>query len=205
MKAIKKDLIDDAQIIELFESGYSQQDIIAKYRVTVQRTRSVLTAAGYDTSNFRRLSKPMVDIIVNLLRTGSSFQKIETVCDISYHAVHAVVERNNLQFVSTMARESISRQDLCIDVPERDEFIAGYVSGESFCSMCHKLALPMDAIISLYYQISPENIEAHRENLRKHIIEDSKKLFSAAGIARKRQISQSVVRNALKAEKTPAC
>ncbi len=38
--------IDDATIISLFRAGYSQNDIVSRYDVTVLRTRAVLQGAG---------------------------------------------------------------------------------------------------------------------------------------------------------------
>ena len=181
--------IDDATIISLFRAGYSQNDIVSRYDVTVLRTRAVLQGAGEDTRGFRTLSDTAQRVIELLVKAGVYYRDIETVCDVSFHAVRDFVERRDLQ------GKRGHRKDMVFE--DKSEFLQGYLSGISFFSMVSLLSLDDTGIVLAHRAVSAEHIVKHRANLRIRIEQEHTKGLSPAGIARKLDISRSIVRELL--------
>lgn len=186
--------IDDSTIISLFRAGYSQNDIVSRYNVSVLRTRAVLQNAGEDTRGFRALSDTAQRVIELLVQAGLYYRDVETVCDVSFHAVRDFVERRGLQGKrGHRAVTIIVPKDLVFE--DKDEFLQGYLSGTSFFGMVDLLSLSDTDIILAHRSVSAEHIVEHRANLRIRIQQEYTKGLSPAGIARKLDISRSIVRN----------
>lgn len=188
--------IDDSTIISLFRAGYSQNDIASRYNVSVLHTRAVLQSAGEDTRGFRALSDTAQRVIELLVQAGVYYRDIETVCDVSFHAVRDFVERRGLQ-------GKRGHRTVTFVVPKglafksKDKFLQGYLSGTSFFSMVSLLSLDDTEIVLAHRAVSAEHIVKHRANLRIRIEQEYTKGLSPAGIARKLDISRSIVRNLL--------
>lgn len=186
--------IDDSTIISLFRAGYSQNDIVSRYNVSVLHTRAVLQNAGEDTRGFRALSDTAQRVIALLVQAGVFYRDVETVCDVSFHAVRDFVERRGLQ-------GKRGHRVVTFVVPEdfvfesKDKFLQGYLSGISFFNMVTLLSLSDTDIILAHRCVSAEDIVTHRANLRTRIEQEYIKGLSPAGIARKLDISRSIVRN----------
>lgn len=188
--------IDDSTIIALFRAGYSQNDIVGRYNVSVLHTRAVLQSAGEDTRGFRALSDTAQRVIELLVQAGVYYRDIETVCDVSFHAVRDFVERRGLQ---GKRGHRIVTFSVPMDTPfkRKDEFLQGYLSGISFFGMVSLLSLDDPEIVLAHRSISAEHIVKHRANLRARIEQEHTSGLSPAGIARKLDISRSIVRNLL--------
>lgn len=188
--------IDDSTIIALFRAGYSQNDIANRYNVSVLHTRAVLQRAGENTRGFRALSDTAQRVIELLVQAGVFYRDIETVCDVSFHAVRDFVERRGLQgkrghrTVTFIVPKGLKFQRM-------DEFLQGYLSGTSFFSMVSLLSLDDTEIILAHRAVSAEHIVKHRANLRIRIEQEHAEGLSPAGIARKLDISRSIVRDLL--------
>lgn len=178
----------------MFRAGYSQNDIVSHYNVSVLRTRAVLQNAGEDTSRFRRLSDTAQRAIEILVRSGVFYRDIEAVCDVSFHAVRDFVERKGLQ-------GKRGHREITFSVPankrfrKRTAFLQGYLNGISFFRMVAVLDLTDTEIVLAYRSIQESQIVEHRSNLRLRIEHEHKLGLSQAGIARKLDISRSIVRN----------
>ena len=188
--------IDDSTIVALFRAGYSQNDIVGRYNVSVLHTRAVLQDAGEDTRGFRALSDTAQRVIALLVQAGVYYRDIETVCDVSFHAVRDFVERHGL-------RGERGHRPVSFVVPgdtvfvSKDDFLQGYLSGTSFFGMVTRLSLDDTEIVLAHRSISAEHIVQHRANLRLRIEQEHTNGLSPAGIARKLDISRSIVRNLL--------
>lgn len=188
--------IDDSTIIALFRAGYSQNDIASRYSVSVLRTRAVLQEAGEDTRGFRSLSDTAQRVITLLVQAGVYYRDIETVCDVSFHAVRDLVERHGLQgkrghrTVTFVVPNSL-------EFKRKSEFLQGYLSGTSFFGMVQRLSLDDTEIVMAHRIVNAEHIVQHRSNLRTRIEREHASGLSPAGIARKLDISRSIVRNLL--------
>lgn len=188
--------IDDNTIIALFRAGHSQNDIVSRYNVSVLRTRAVLQNAGEDTRGFRALSDTAQRVIQLLVQAGVYYRDIETVCDVSFHAVRDFVERRGLQgkrgrrIVSFVVSKESAFES-------KDTFLEGYLSGTSFFSMVSLLALDDVDIVLAHRAVTAEHIVKHRANLRTRIEQEYAQGLSPAGIARKLDISRSIVRDLL--------
>ena len=188
--------IDDSTIISLFRAGYSQNDIASRYNVSVLHTRAVLQDAGEDTRGFRTLSDTAQRVIALLVQSGVYYRDIETVCDVSFHAVRDFVERRGLQ-------GQRGHRIVTFSVPKslkftrEAEFLQGYLSGISFFGMVSLLSLDDTEIVLAHRAVSAEQIVKHRANLRIWIEQEHLNGLSPAGIARKLDISRSIVRDIL--------
>lgn len=197
----KKYLIDDAQIISLYQEGHSQNDIITQNEIPVWYVRKVLKNAGFDTDSFRCLDNYVIDIVILLIRNGILFQDIVEICDISYYTIRDIVRKNNLQYVSKKVRHSST--DAVIDpvFDKSSEFMNAYNAGSSFCCICRDLGLSDKEILSAFHLIRCSDLSEHKQALTSIIIATYEQNFSITAIARKNLISISVVRNVIKGKK----
>lgn len=184
--------IDEEKIVELYKNGYSQNDIVKQYAVSVVQTRAILQAAGFNTRGYRTLSPAAMKVIEVLVRAGSRYTDIDTVCDISYHAIRDYVKRKNI-----CQKRGASSLGIA-SFPKRDEFLAAYREGKSFCLLFEEMELSDSEIVPAFQCIHKEDIEKHRESLHQLIQKYEAEGVSKAGIARLLDISRSLLRNGVK-------
>lgn len=196
---ISKDPITDEKIIELYKQGISQKDIATKYSVSLGRTQRVLRSAGFPTHSYRAIDNDMKSYVIILINEGCSYFKIESICDIAFHAVRTIVENNNLLGVSNKARYRKSKENIeYLPLPEYEPFLTDYRNGHSFVFLCNEYSLNADQVIYVFNLISDEDIEEHKKSLTKRIISLNKKGFlSASSIAKQLDISPSIVRKTI--------
>ena len=184
--------IKDQEIIELYKSGYSQNDIVKQYDVSVTYTRSVLASAGFDTRRFRTLSSTAVKVIETLVDAGIRYVDIERVCDISFHAIRDYIKRSDYR---ARTKKSPLTNSAFSHMPE---FLKAYREGYSFCFLLESMSLEDSDILPAFRCIQEEDIALHRDKLRIKIEECRKAGLSDAGITQKLNISRSVVRHSAK-------
>lgn len=191
--------ISDAEIIALYSAGHSQHDITRQYDVSVLHTRCVLRKAGFNTHEFRSLSHTMVRVVKQLVPRGVIYRDIETVCDISFHAIRDYVLRTQLKSsVPAACRVEISHHTTDFTDRTRLNFLAGYRIGKSFCSLVEELNLSDNGIYAAYSAVTNEDIAQHRANLSRSIEIEHVKGLSDAAVAKNLQISRSIVRACLR-------
>lgn len=183
--------ISDKKIIELYSSGYSQNDIVEQYDVSVFYTRSVLSAAGFNTRGFRTLSPAAVKVIETLVNSDVTYFEIEKVCDISFHAIRDYVKRSN-------CRERKKDFKNMSSFPRKSEFLEAYRKGDSFCYLVNTLSLGDSEILSVFNCIREDDVAVHRDKLQFQIEKYRAEGLSDAGITQKLNISRSIVRNGFK-------
>lgn len=183
--------ISDKKIIELYLSGYSQNDIVANYDVSVFYTRSVLSAAGFNTRGFRALSPAAMKVIEVLVNSNVKYFDIEKVCDISFHAIRDYVKRSN-------CKEKKSGTENKISFYQKAEFLEAYRTGNSFCYLYSAMSLQEGEILPAFKCIQEADVAVHRDNLQRKIKKFREKGLSDAGITQKLNISRSILRNGFK-------
>ena len=194
-------LIDDAQIISLYQEGYSQDDIVNQYEIPAWYTRRVLKKAGFKTDNFRCLDDYIVNIVILLIQNGMLFQDIVDVCDISYYTIRDIVRKNNLQYISKKVRNDSSDIEIDSAFNKSVKFLREYNSGKSFCCVCRDLALSDKEILSAFHLIKCSDLTKHRNRLNSIILTALEEKYSITSVARKHMISISVVRSAMERNK----
>lgn len=123
----KRLLLSDEQIIALYDFGLSQKEIVQQYPVSVSRTRAVLQAAGFDTRGYRALSGNAMRVMKVLTMASFHGHDIDAVCDLSFHALRDVLERNGL--VGNHDEGTHRSYQSCISVShERTEAFLAYAS-----------------------------------------------------------------------------
>lgn len=195
-------IISDEQIISLYLNGYSQKDIVAKYKISANRTRTVLKEAGYDTSGFRTLHDRMKQVIRVLAISGVYYLDLERVSDISIHAIRDYMHLNP-QFgvratLPPKRRNLLDEDTVKQSFPIQQEFLAKYDEGDSFCALAELYKFTDADVMYAYYSIQEGNIRAHQAALLSRILEDQAAGMSTSGIARKHIISRSLVKSLIK-------
>lgn len=198
--AIKRSAISDEQIIELYRSGYSQNDIIRNHQVSVQRTRGVLQAAGFDTRNYRTLNDTMKLVITSLVRRGVYYLDIEEATDLSVDAIRDFVTRR-MEPMTDRRKTPPERAIPSLKVfPERDALVREFSAGKTFCTIAEECALDEAEIFLLFMSLTDEAVFLHQKALKTIIHADHDNGTSVAMIARKNSISKSIVKKYLKPE-----
>lgn len=198
--AIKRSAISDDQIIELYRSGYSQNDIIRNHQVSVQRTRAVLQDAGFDTRNYRTLNDTMKLVITSLVRRGVYYLDIERATDLSVDAIRDFVTRRMPPMPDRSKTPPARVVPSLKEFPERDGLVRDFSAGVTFCSLAESCALDEDEIFLLYLSLTDEALSVHGKALQTKIRAAHAEGTSLSMIARKNSISKSIVKKYLKEE-----
>lgn len=189
----EKTEIDDKQIIALYQSGFSQNDIAGIYKVSLARTRAVLKGASFDTRGYRALNEWQKRIIVTLVRAGVRYLDVERVTDIAFHALRDYICR-----IPPMAdRGKLSSSHSILDEHGRpcvDALIREFRSGTSFSKLAAHHDLRDSQILYFYQKISEDDLVAHSKALREQILRDLDSGLSVSIIARKYWISRAIVK-----------
>lgn len=186
--------ISDDEIIELYRSGYSQNDIVRNYQVSVQRTRSVLQDAGFDTRGYRALSDTMKLVIMTLVRHGVYYLDIERVTDLSVDAIRDYVTRRMEPILNRSKTPPAQRIPSVEEFPARDTLTREYASGDTFCSLAEAHDLTEQDILFFYLSVTDDILTRHRKALRKNILASLAEGASIAQVARKNHISRSLAK-----------
>jgi len=193
-----KQRITDEEIIKLYSLGISQKDIVSNCPVDVTRTQRVLKNAGFPTNSYRATNEEIKRRVIDLLSFGCTYYGIEEKCDISFHSIREIVEKNGLKGLSRKARaESSLGFAKKISTGQAIEFLNGYKKGQSYISLCRKYGFDSYQAFSAYNLISEADIKLHRENLKEKMIFLKSKGLSAASIAGQLDISPAIVRKTI--------
>lgn len=189
----EKAAIDDEQIIALYESGFSQNDIVGNYHVSVQRTRTVLQNANFNTRGYRALNDTMKYVITSLVRSGVYYLDVERVTDISFHAIRDFVTRSSPieNRRNVPPKKNLPSLD---DFPERDAIVQAYESGTSFCILANAYSLDEKGVLQFYLSLSDRSVEKHCKMIQERIISDVSSGLSVSVISRKYWISRAIIK-----------
>lgn len=194
-KIAVKERITDQEIIQLYSSGISQKDIVLNCPVDVSRTQRVLKKAGFSTHSYRATNEDIKRRVIDLLSFGCTYYGIEEKCDISFHSVREIVEKNGLKGLSRKARVQ-NNIDFAenINTGQAINFLNDYREGKSYISLCKKYNFDSYQALSAYNLISGADIKLHRDNMKNKMIFLKAKGLSAASIAGQLDISPAIVR-----------
>lgn len=101
-----KEKITDKEIIRLYKDGWSQKDIVAKYKCSVIRTRKVLQKNGFDTTAFRKVPETIVEAVKILLSSGMTAKEISKRLDLSIYSINSIISDKGLKGISKKARKN---------------------------------------------------------------------------------------------------
>lgn len=94
----------DNQIIELYETGYSQKEICEMLNLKFIYTSAVLKENGYDTKSYRRIPDSVRNMVCFMIKEGFQQNIVSDILDISIHMVRCICYDNNLQKVGIHKR-----------------------------------------------------------------------------------------------------
>lgn len=179
----------DSEIIQLYDNGLSQQDILRLYGVPVIKTRAVLQDAGFHTANYRKVPLEFEEIIYVLLHAGISYRRIAEVTDISQHVIRSIAERRPNPTVE-------KRRNWIPLTPTQREatFLQYYLSGQCFCVLGVYLELREQEILNCYALLDATTLQAHRRALHCRLEEEDMQQNTVSSLARKYGISASTIK-----------
>ena len=189
----EKATIGEKQIIALYQAGYSQNDIVSKYQVSVHKTREILKRANFDTRSYRSLNETMKKVIFTLVKAGVYYLGVERVTDISFHAIRQYI----LHQLPIEDRKSVppKAQDYNpAKLRNLNQLFSAFIAGESFCSLVDRHCLSEEDIIRFYLALDDDTLAAHRDSLKSLILSDIEDGLNQTFIAKKRMISRSIVK-----------
>lgn len=193
-----KQRISDEDIIQLYSLGISQKDIALNCPVDVIRTHKVLKKAGFSTHSYRRTDDFIKKCVINLINFGCTYYGIEEKCDISFHSVREIVEKNGLQGVSKKARlKNNENQTEFLHTEQVEDFLNDYRNGYSYVSLCKKYQLNSQQALIAYNLITVKDVQEHKEKMKAKIVSLQSKGLSFASIAGQLDISPAIVRKTI--------
>ena len=128
---------------------------------------------------------------------------IEEKCDISFHSVREIVEKNYMKGKSLKARQEKNNKSTAYEITDQiTNFIKKYRMGFSYMKLCREGKFNSQQGLIAYNLISEADIQKHRENMNSIIISLQSKGLSAASIAGQLDISPAIVRKTISERRT---
>lgn len=194
----QKPPISAEEVVRLYASGYSQNDIVSSYDISLFLTRKILKEAGYDTSLLRTLDEFTRELVIFLAKSGIHYRAIEQVTDIHYHAIRDYVYKNDLgkeePHVPQKPRFTRLRS------PSQSvltQFVHQYRAGVCFSTLAETFKLTRINALSVFYVLTDADIAAHRKALSEALIADQRNGISLTGSAKKHGCSRAVAQRLL--------
>lgn len=180
------------KVIDYYEKGYSQKDIQKITRIPLNIIRSILTNYGAPTKSYRAIPLEVKNIIKLLISTEKySYRMISNFLDISFHVVREVKEKADTDLIDD---NDFVHSDVKAEICEK--FIKEYVKGCSFLYLYDKYKLELQHVDSLVKEIKRDKtiLPTHQKNLNKKIKNLLLKEYPVNMVAKKLNISVSLVR-----------
>lgn len=191
----KNDKFD--KIITLYKQGYSCKDICEKCDMSVLTVRTYLRKAGFDTRNYRKVSENNKDKVILLIKNGYSYRQIESLLHISTHLIREIVIQAGLIGFAPKYHHPVELQvqetEISSDAIRSLNHL--YMSGEYGLAKCAaKLQVSDEEFLWFVFHLTKANELVHFENLKKNIHKMLKNQLPVTAIAKKMDISLSIVK-----------
>lgn len=189
-----------AEIIDLYNQGYSSKDICSAYNVSVAGVRKVLKEAGFDTRSYRKVSDSVVEKVLLLIKNGYSYNKIEQLLHISTHLVREIVLHNGLtgfapKFHHPIKLE-INKAEIADDIIEELQEL--YFCGRFGLVECSDIAgASNQEFLWFVYHLKESDKQTHIRRVRENILKMHREGIPATAIAKGMHISPSIVRKVI--------
>lgn len=193
--------ISDEKIIELYENGWSINDIVARYKIQLIYVRKLLQDKGIATHKYRSAPEFWKLCVFNLLAGGFPTPYVSKVTDISPHLIREFLSVEHLKVEHLRADHdacqlNLNSSDRLLDF---ENFLQAYRSGGcGFMNCISSARIPPEYCCWVVSRLKASDIEMHTTNLRMKIDELRKLHVSSASIAKKLGVSVSIVRNIVK-------
>lgn len=194
MNMCKKDIIDD-QIVDLYNNGWSINDIIAHYRASVKRVRAVLQDRGLETSSYRAISEHLKDRLLAVVVTGLSLREIEETIDFSSHLIRQVLRDKQVTATEWRLQSELDLAVHKISKNDWNRFVALYTSGErGFIQCADQCGFSPRDCAEAVLRLSDKEVKEHREKLYKNVFEQRLYGLSAISVSKQLGVSPSLVK-----------
>ena len=194
MNVCKKDIIDD-KIIELYNNGWSINDIVARYRASAKRVRGVLQEKGKETSGYRSISDCLRERLLALVTTKLSVRELEERVDQSSHLIRQVLRDKGVTATEWRTQNKTDFSIHAIPPATWKSFVEMYISGNGgfmFCADACGFSPRNCAEAAL--RLSNEDVKKHRERLREKIINKRSTGLSAISVGKQLGVSPALVK-----------
>ena len=195
VKERERIVISDDLILNLYDSGWSINDIIKYYKTSVRRVRKVLQDKGINTAGYRAVCPNFKECILVLVASGLSIRYISDVVDMSPHLIRQVMRDNKVNTI--MLREGFSRNKngFLISDLSWEAFVKSYLSGKiGFIKCAEKLGFSIEECAEAALRLSEGQVKTHKEKIKLEIAEQCHTGLSAITIAKKVGVSVSIVK-----------
>lgn len=188
-------------VIDLYQAGYSMQDIKHKLNLPITNIFRTLQGAGFRTDSYHNM-EPQLRRVLSVLMKGPVFYRdLETYCDISMYAARDFVSRLGIVRPDHV-RTYPAVPDEAYQFPAFHEFVNRYRAGESFPALVDDLHIPDDKLYSLFFYLWRNDMaDEHRQNLVAQVKSQLDAGFPSTAVAHQEHISPAIVRRIARGER----
>lgn len=190
-----------SKMVALYEQGYSCKDICDVCNASPLSVRTCLRQAGFDTRTYRKVSDTNRDKIVLLVEAGYSYARIESLLHLSTHLIREVVFQAGLIGFAPKNHPPIELQvkESEISFSQINQLYDLYISGKYGLTKCaDKLQITDKELLWFVFHLKKDAKHEHLHNLIKNIRSMTKAQLPVTAIAKKMDISPSLVKKYLR-------
>lgn len=194
-KKTNRELISDEKVINLYDTGWSINDIVANHKVSVRRVRSILQEKGRSTASFRAAPDTIKECVMVLVASNISIRRISDTVDISPHLVRQVLRDNKVNASGLRKNSSLAVEMVNISNGVWNVFFEAYLSGElGFVKCAEKAGLNADGCAEAVLRLSDDEVETHKAKLHSYIADKRDTGLSASTIGKQLGVSAAIVK-----------
>lgn len=109
---MSRNLITNNEILDLYNQGFSQKDILQKYKVSIMRIRKVLQQSGHNTASYKKFDDEFILAILELLCAGYKQKDIATLLDCPITTIRDVVHKYDLSGIAIKSRQKAKEEKI---------------------------------------------------------------------------------------------
>lgn len=193
---VERKNITDKEIFDLYNNGWSINDIVMNHKTSIRRVRSCLQNKGIDTSKYRSASIQVKEIVLRLVELGVSYKKISDTVDISIHLIRQILRDNKTTSFDLRVMGAFSGISAEISDSDWLNFYELYESGTiGFMKCAQKCGFSVSCCIEAAMKLSERDVYQHREKLYAYIVLQKDTGLSATSVSKQLGISTAIVKN----------
>lgn len=187
--------ISDAQILALYNEGWSINDIVVHHKTSIKRVRAVLQNNGVNTAGYRAISSYLKECVLAMVATGISVRQLESIIDYSSHLIRQVLRNENKTATYLRDNNNAIVAKHVIPAPIWLQFVELYISGKvGFMKCAEQCQFSLQNCVEAVLRLSENEINQHKVNLYSEIALYKATGLSAAAVSKKLGVSPSIVK-----------
>lgn len=189
------------KVLRMYEQGFSCKDICSICNIPMLTVRGYLLEAGFNPRNYRKVSDINKNNVIILIAAGYPYGQIQRLLHISTHLIREIVLNNGLiGFAPHNPRPvelNVKESDISHDC--QADLMKLYLSGSYGLSKCASIAAASsNDLLWFIFHLTEAEKQSHEKQIRKFVQQLYNDGVPATAIAKRMDISTSIVKKMIK-------